>query len=617
MKKRVFLLLAGLVLCALHAVYAEDAAQLITAVGNPINPTAIEVLFVKSSAEAAAVLPGTYPCAAGPRRGYACPVEWDTLHMDASARGLVEVPGRLVPGSGYKLADGLSDAVTYPVYIAGANAAPVQLSGVLFDEMEAPVAAVGSSVADFGVSSLTAYCLTGTKGEYFTCPISWDAHAVDFAHPGTYRIYGTPTLPAGFVLPASFTPIELTVGIVAADKIDLSAVIDSGSQGMVVCKWLYTGAPRASVSLEYAVGSGPWTPDPGQNGTWLYAGYGIWNDTLSIDLSALDMDKTYYFRLLYDGGKASNAVQVRRTAASVQTVGGFSGDRDGGDHKPGSLPEFVQPAPSSSSSSAVPSSSAASSSSAAASSSAASSSKAAASSNAAVSSGAAPLPSASAPDSSAGAPLVPAAARAPAAPSQSASSAASVPSERVSDSATVLSGLRLRVLTAQEGDFVLFEKHGVRVEIPDAFLESLGLRDDQLLSVTISHPAGDVFALALSVDSTAVTAPCDMLVCLPWTGESAGLACFDASGAFVSEAAPDGPDGTLTCTVRGSGTYRIAAAPGQSAAPAAVSASSEINPRGTGAGFSVHRTALLLLLGGAAMLCCGGGIWVIWRFRHV
>ncbi len=72
--------------------------------------------------------------------------------------------------------------------------------------------------------------------------------------------------------------------------------------------------------------------------------------------------------------------------------------------------------------------------------------------------------------------------------------------EQVSETSTTISGIRLRLLLQTNPDTVLFEKDGITVEIPSAFLASLNLPDDAFLKISIRRTDPTSFSLSVNVD---------------------------------------------------------------------------------------------------------------------
>ncbi|MEG1684286.1 MAG: hypothetical protein RR295_10660, partial [Oscillospiraceae bacterium] len=389
-------------------------------------------------------------CVTEDRETYSCPVLWDLSGVDLSAAGRKTVPGQLVPGDGYVLDLAFDGKVTCQLMVTAPGMAAEPLESVVFYPEYACLLPVGGNPES--LSAQRAICQTGYFGEYVTCPIAWDFSPLDVTTPGAYFLAGTPILPDGFALPADFVPLSLPVGVVAADCVDLSAVLSSGPEGQVICQWLYSPDER-TVALEFAVEDGAWRDaPPGEWNGWLYGSYLVvgGQPLLTIFLEDLPLYTDYYFRLRYDEGRLSNTLHVRRDSEDyVYTVGGKGGDRDGGDAGGNKLPELDQPAPPPQLEQSPPS---------------------------------VPLPERDTPLPTPPAPVT----------------------ELVTETTTRMGGLRLRRL-AEAGDTVLFSKQGVAVELPSDFLLELKLGDDQLLSVTVENPSDSSFRLELLVDGVPQT----------------------------------------------------------------------------------------------------------------
>lgn len=613
--KRLRILAAAVLLWCLSSscFYAAQEPVLITGVGNPINPASVKILFPSPQEDPAALaLPNSYVCVVG-RWAYNCPVEWDVSALDLSSPGLQAVPGTLLPEEGYAFAEGISSAVSWPVYVEGDGAAAVQLSQIIYEQPHSFVAALNAGPDALDLNLQTVYCLTENFGEYFSCALRWDVSAVDFAAAGVYTAVGTPDVPEAFLMPDGFTGVKVSIGVVRPDGIDLSAITDAGSGGFLVCEWIYKPEDRAGVSLEYSVNGGPWAPDPGNsNGGWRYGYYyRQYGNRLNLDLSALEPLADYAFRLVYDGDRYSNELHVRiddENGVQTELQEGLSGDRDGGDLSGVELPDIEQPLPPVDSvSPSRPDDAPNEGSSGASASSGVSSS--AASPSAALPSGVAPSGNAASSSS----------AQSEASGRQPQQSAASFSAaELVTGSSTTLSGARLRALLSESGNTVLFEKQGIAVEVPSDFLLGLGLEDYQLLKVVVEQPADGLFRLALFVDGAPLEELPGLTVRIPWKNSTEYLTCTDLDGVQISDAVYEAESGTVCCTVSAAGTYRITSASfvlSGNAAGISSGASAVASSDSAGTATPLRAAALWLLFPTAAALAGLVGL-LLWRRRH-
>ncbi|MEG2221292.1 MAG: hypothetical protein RRY95_01035 [Oscillospiraceae bacterium] len=525
---------------------ATPTAIPIKSVFQTVNTTsyALPLLPVGSSPEDSK-LGKAVLCETDGRELYDCPVLWDLSGVDFSAAGRKTVPGQLVPEDGYVLA--FDGKVTCQLMVtAPGMAAEVLPSAAFYPKQNAYLLPVGGNLESLALSAETATCYTTHFGEYVTCPIAWEVSAVDVTTPGVYSLNGRPIPPDGFALPDDFVPLSLLVGVVAADCVDLSAVLSNGPEGQVICQWLYSPLDESTVALEVAVEDGAWMDAPPEGCGWLYGSYQNFNSQpkLIIFLPSLELYTDYYFRLRYDGGSLSNNLHIRKDSDDyVYTEGGKGGDRDGGDLGGNSLPDYIQPAPPP----LIPQLPV-------------------------------PLPEQPTPPGDLdGNPLpdyVPPLPQQPTSPGDWHDKAdSSAPAtEAVTDTATTLSGTRMLQLTAA-GDTVLFEKQGVAVDFPSDFLTHLVSAAHTQIEVSITRPGADSFGLELAVDGHAILDLPETVVHVPYDSGGDELLCVDAAGTAASEVIS--ADGMARCVLTATGVYRLIAVPAPlpvAAPPADVSA---------------------------------------------
>lgn len=604
----------------------------ITAVGNP-DPLATELLFLDPEADWAAAaadsLPASEPCQTADGGIIFCPVHWALSGLDFSVPGRQFIPGTLAPEETCLFADGVSDAVSYPVYFTGGAVDTETLSALYVDALNPyfmELLPVGGDLSALELCGYRARCLTAGSAGSFSCPLQWDFSGVDSSAAGTYTASATAQLPSGFAAPADAEPITAQVGVVDPDAIDLSAH-HMTEFGNLECDYLYA-SDLTGVSMEYAVGDGAWTQDPAVlDAGHLRGTYFEMGGTFAVFfLNLLAPQTDYHFRFSYENGRVSNEITLRLSeAGSTQPVVTMGGDRDGGGSD--SLPDLIQPLPGTDGDD---------------------SSVTAGDSGGDDSSGGSPAAQAPVQDaaeesvpqpepaaiSAAEIPAaqeipelpdgVPTAAAAPSALSAKLPAAEGdgagkdVPAEVVTDTYTALSGLRLRqLLDAESGGTVLFEKGGVSVELSSDFLSQLALGDTDLLCVTIRQPAEDSFLFSVTAAGEELTLLPATAVRLSWSGPQSGLECVDSTKAHVSDAVYDAETKTVSCTVSAPGTYSIRAVPApQSVAPepltASVAAKDVSGAAPQQSGTSVLSAFAPLLAAAAAGVC---GFFVL-RRRH-
>ncbi|MEG1366819.1 MAG: hypothetical protein RSC96_06330, partial [Oscillospiraceae bacterium] len=121
----------------------------------------------------------------------------------------------------------------------------------------------------------------------------------------------------------------------------------------------------------------------------------------------------------------------------------------------------------------------------------------------------------------------------------------------------MLSGLRLSQLAALN-NVVLFEKHGIAVELSSSLLTDLQLENDQILEVYIEKTENDGFSLDIYANGKAVDALPKTSVYMPYAAnEGDKLECIKPDGTFVANAYYEKESGTAHFELQESGKYQI------------------------------------------------------------
>ena len=600
-----------------------EETKTILSVGSP-DPLATELLFLDPGSDDWAEglqerLPSTEPCRVqGSWALYFCPVTWNTEALDAEQPGRQVVSGTLEPAAEYTFADGVSSAVSYPVYFTGGTTETETLDSWNVDALNSTdlaVLGVNGDPSSLELWNYEAQCLTANNGGSFSCPLNWDFSAVNLAVPGVYTATATVTLPDGFAAPADAQPITAVVGVVDPDAIDLSAHHIT-EYGNLECDYLCQ-TDLSAVTVEYALGDGDWTEDPAVSSSGHLRGqyFEMGNGFVIFFLNRLELQTDYHFRILYGDGLVSNEITIRLEAqGSSQPIVTMGGNRDGSQSDP--LPDLVQPLPDDGDDpgsadwfpAPKPEPDAA--------------------------QEAVPTPQADpvAPDESDG--LLtggsPAAAEetpaAPASPAVPAGLSAATPdpinaspepdAEVVTDTYTILSGLRMHeLLRSGSRESILFEKGGVAVELPCAFLAGLALGDTDLFKVTVEQPAADSFRLDVAAAGQELSQLSATTVRLHWDGQQNHLECVDAAKTHVSDASYDAGTQTVSCTVYAPGTYSIRPVP-ETGTPTPLTASTADSTDSVGDSVTAGQTSDRLPVILAAAAVGGAAALLALRRRH-
>lgn len=339
---------------------------------------------------------------------------------------------------------------------------------------------------------------------------------------------------------------------------------------------------------------------------------------LDISWKRLELETDYYFRLRYDGDCLSSVLHVQVDKDYKLTTEGIGGDRDGSDTTDDDIPGFEQPTPEppprpkpspsptpsptptptntpqpEATPTPVPTTP--------------------------------PQPDATPTPTQTPAPTTPPQPVATPTPSPQAEPVlpskppqpSTPPTERVTDTVTVLSGARLRELLTLGDRAVVFEKHGVSIALPAPFLQELDLGDHALLEVRIEQPKAGEIRLTLFADGQELLALPETLVRVPFS-DGAGMACYNADGALIPGVKWDAESGCLTFSVTATGSYLLRAAPEPSpqGKPTPKPIAAVLPTPSPVAARPSSSTGVLLPLAALGTAAVAFGFWLLWRRRH-
>lgn len=358
------------------------------------------------------------------------------------------------------------------------------------------------------------YLITSDDGfDYaYDCPVSIEGLQDSYPTAGDFTITVVPLVPDWFpVYPA---PMQIPLHIIAPDQPFLSAayqLMDS-----VGIQFFSEITDARKMTLFYSDDNGKtWRDIMELPGSSIHS--------LSAQVVGLSEDKEYLFCLLVEGGSKEGRSNVLKFSfVKVDIDGG--GDDDGGDRNEQDLPSFNQPPPVTDTQEAedmpgttdeeqqtVPDST---------------------------------TPGSTTPDGSGTEPHItrPTLQTPPSSAQPDTSVTASTdtdktgttaPSEKssetsprdkeqtpvmeqVTDTSTTITGARLRMLVEANPDSVLFEKKGITVEIPSAYLSALDLADHALFEVSIQKTDDYSFTLSIRIDGSEAGTLSESTVTMPF-----------------------------------------------------------------------------------------------------
>lgn len=403
-----------------------------------------------------------------------------------------------------------------------------------------------------------------------------------------------------------------------------------GTHSTITCEWLYAPQDwKDTVKTEISIGDGPWQEDGYTEDKYagkIYTHGNILHPGTRFDVGIpnLELHTDYYFRLRYEDGRVSNVLHVRREEEFFYTEGGIGGDRDGSETEGSDFPSLEQPLPTPTfrpKPSPVPPPV---------------SSPAQLPTYASEPPGPTPAltpepvdePSVSAPtaaleyEPSPFVPLPPplpvTAETPPPSPQPPSVSSFTPPMEQVTDTATILSGMRLRELISLSNGTVAFEKQGIMVDLPVLFLQSLDLDDTALFEVRIEQPQAGSFRISLFAEGESLLDLPETLVRIA-LADGSDLACYDDTGNLIPGSSWDAELGYFSVTVTAAGLYHLLPISVNAAPPSPLS---DITPplpssaNSVTAAASPASSSALLTLVAIAGVAAVFSLWLFRRGRH-
>lgn len=413
---------------------------------------------------------------------------------------------------------------TVPVSMYGCHVQPVPPELLIYDCNAAlydrPLQNYGycypiGTTSNIIIETFQTYSFTSDNGFEFTydIPVRFDGVKDIYPEAGTYSITVTPVVPDWF--PISLPPMEMALNIIAPDQPYLFAAYEL--MDSIGIQFFSEITDADSITIYYSADDGEtWRDIMELPGSYVYF--------LGAQVIGLPKDKSYLFCLDVKGGSMEGISNILRFSYGKLDIDG-GGDNDGGDRTDQELPSYEQDPPDTGSEPGT---------------------EISGSENPPTDAGSTPpgntssdaetVPSKSAAsqsgithpgDTSSGTDAVPPKSAASQAeithprntPSQSGSAADTSEAllEQVTETSTIISGARLRLLLQSNPDTVLFEKDGITVEIPSSFLSSLHLPDHAFLKISIQQTNSVSFSLFLNADGDELDTLEETTITMPFT----------------------------------------------------------------------------------------------------
>lgn len=247
-------------------------------------------------------------------RWYQCDVEWaDLYNLDTSTPGRLIINGKIIPPEGYTFS--YDNNIQTTVVIYDKNSATEVLKPFDYYATKNPVP-VGGDASAYLNDTIN---LETVNGDEFTAEIEWQ-NTIAPSTPGEFTVIGKVILPFGIKAEKeSDLIIRHSFYAMRDDKIYLK--VYESKFGNTLFRWLYNVEDYENAKVLYSF----------DNDNWLYSEeheYGDINDNqFLLYTSLLDENKTYYFKILYNG-EYTNVIEVKNNG-DILIIGG---DHDGGDN---------------------------------------------------------------------------------------------------------------------------------------------------------------------------------------------------------------------------------------------------------------------------------------------
>ena len=318
-------------------------------------------------------------------------------------------------------------------------------------DTETTVVHLGENLSEYLDESISLYT---TAGDLFTAQIRWqDTVAPNIQ--GEFQAEGIIILPKGIrVKNKEDIVVHRNFYAMKDDKIYLKTYFTKG--GNIVFPWLYRVEDTENVEIQYSLDNENWSISKDDE-------FGTVNSNqFLIFAMLLDPDTDYYFRLYYNG-EYTDTVLINPNVDPVI----IGGDHDGGDNYEQTLPPVIQETPVSDDESPDKALS--------------------------------HRGSGSQTDSS----------------NKGSSSGSAQVLERSDANTTIISGKRLMDLAEINDNKIIFEKEGISAELSEDFIERNDIKEDDIVSVTISKNQNDDFSIDISINNNEIKEIPDTVISLP------------------------------------------------------------------------------------------------------
>lgn len=478
-------------------------------------------------------------------RGYAgggytyvdCPVKWDLSAIDRSVPGIYPVKGQVAPPPGFAFsADLMEDAkaslaeTRIYVYREGIR----RVTRLIFYQCfpGTPLLAVSTGTPNLAekLDKSFDYKVELDSFEKVRVDHAWDFSSVDGSAPGLYTATLCLIPPAPDIeIPEDFQRLPVQVLVQKPGEPNLVALAEYN--GYFCMPVILTQGEHRRLQVWYRINGGEWVKEDWEKGGVYF------NSTTPFEFrfqkEHMRPGNTYAFKVALDG-YTSDILEI--TASENQFTAAILGDRDGQRDETGRkehpLPPLRQPPP-------------------------VGSKEPAGNSNKGTrSNDGGPEVSAaiSAPESG------PVRSLRPEKEPPAVSCASEAHWEEVTPERTSLVGKRLEKLLEYNEGQLLFEKHGITVQIPASWLAGLQMSDSSLLSVMITPLDERSFRLALTVDGEPPPSLPIFQISMPYGAEQHGtdrVAVFDGHGDALTDAAYDAKTGRVTFSVGVMGIFHV------------------------------------------------------------
>lgn len=276
-------------------------------------------------------LPETVYIQAGLREYIECCIQWEDIeNVDTSKASRVTLKGNILPPQNIEFIGGLDPVVEMPFIIYDDNNTAVETAQVVEYENFPILVPLGANAIDY-LNTKTIYPFQTENGDIFYTTVNW-------TYVPKTDTQGKVYAKGEFLLPKGIAPVDdnskyITQELFVMNDEDIYLEYIIKTNITVSCEWIKSIEDYENIIAEYSTDGTSWA-----NAQELVY---VDDDGMYINIYSLESYVPYLFRLKYNNKTYGN-VSVRVTDEEID-ASFLDGDRDLGDNSSEDLPDYTEP----------------------------------------------------------------------------------------------------------------------------------------------------------------------------------------------------------------------------------------------------------------------------------